>query len=145
MHHGTLFKRIYNDSSPSLFSSSYVQAKFAEVSFFVQYIYKVLIVFMASRYFITRSFPDLWTLCISSLCLPSVQIYQQPIGGKKSSHRSSLQVALTWYQLPSFSCAQMVWSSFSPIHRLSKTYSSLHLELVCHIGFTCRSSLLSFL
>ena len=39
MHHGTLFKHIYNNYSPSLFSSSYVQAKLAEVSFFVQYIY----------------------------------------------------------------------------------------------------------
>ena len=42
MHHGTLFKRIYNNYSPGLFSSSYVQAKLAEVLvgfFFVQYIF----------------------------------------------------------------------------------------------------------
>ena len=31
MHHGTLFKRIYNNYSPGLFPSSYVQAKLAEV------------------------------------------------------------------------------------------------------------------
>ena len=39
MHHGTLFKHIYNNYSPGLFSSSYVQAKLTEVSFFVQSIY----------------------------------------------------------------------------------------------------------
>ena len=33
MHHGTLFKRIYNNYSPGLFSLSYVQAKLAEVSY----------------------------------------------------------------------------------------------------------------
>ena len=38
MRHGTLLKRIYNNYSPGLFSSSYVQAKLAEVSYFVQYI-----------------------------------------------------------------------------------------------------------
>ena len=36
MHHGTL---IYNNYSPGVFSSSYVQAKLVEVSFLVQYIY----------------------------------------------------------------------------------------------------------
>ena len=42
LHHGTLFKRIYNNYSPGLFSSSYVQAKLAEVSFFCSvYMYNV--------------------------------------------------------------------------------------------------------
>ena len=36
-HHGTLFKRIYNNNSPGLFSSSYVLSKLVEV-FFFQYV-----------------------------------------------------------------------------------------------------------
>ena len=39
MHHGTSLNAHITIIPPGLFSSSYVQAKLAEVSFFVQYIY----------------------------------------------------------------------------------------------------------